>query len=402
MSVEPDTAARRHGLLVTVGIPVLLLVFSVMGFYWMVKNPPEIPQREVEPDYPTVEVLSVKPETINLSLRSQGTVRPHTETYLKPEVSGKVVWISPSLVNGGVFRKDEKLLQIDDTDYRSALASSQTALVRADVELQHARRELERMESLFARKLASKAQLDNARRSEQLASAQHNEAQINKQRATIDMERTILRAPYAGRVRSETVDSGQFVSRGEEIAKIYATDYYEVHVPIGIEEYAFLKLPAGTQGALDPQDQPAARISGAIGALEFVWDGALERTEGEIDAKTRLLYGVIRVENKNVRLVGSAQRVDIPLLVGLYVKAEIQGRTANDVFRLPRSALRNESTVLVVDEGKALRFRQVDILRIQNNEVIVKSGLKPGEQVCIAPPLVVVEGMRVDTAEVSF
>ncbi len=402
MSDATRPLSNRRKLIFGVGMPVAMLAFALFMFKWMVSNPPEIPQREVAPDYPTVEVITARPETIRLTVRSQGTVRPHTETSLKPEVSGRVVWISPSLVNGGVFAKDEKLLEIDATDYKSAQASSRTSQVRAEVELEHAERELSRMQSLYKQKLASKSQLDNARRSHQLAEAQHHEARINLERARIDMTRTVLKAPYTGRVRSENVDTGQFVARGEELAKIYATDYYEVHLPIGIEQFLYLDVPAETQGALPPDKQPATRITGAVGPIEFLWQGKLERTEGEIEAKTRLLYGVVRVENRNVTLTTSNKPQNIPLLVGQYVKAEIAGREVQNVYRLPRSALRNGDSVLIVSPESTLHFRDVKILRIQDNDVLISNGLNPGDLVCSAPPLVVVEGMQVNTAKVVY
>lgn len=372
-------------------LPLIVLAAGYGVFQYQVSNPPLINKKPVEPHYPTIEVVSVHPKPTEVEVYSQGTVRPRSETALKPEVSGKVVWISPQLVNGGLFAKDERLLVIDDTDYRSALASAKTALVRAEVEHDHARREWNRINSLHDRKLASETQRDQAKRSFRLAEAALNEAKIQLEQAQANLERTVIKAPFAGRVRKESVDFGQYLSRGENIATLYATDFYEVHLPIGIEQFTYLDIPPGTQGVLPPDRAVPVTIAGKIGEQEFYWQGELQRTEGEIDAATRLVYGVVTVENV-------IQTDHPPLLVGMFVKAAIQGKEFADIVTLPRSALRDNEQVLVVDKDSRLHFRSVSILRIQGEEVLIRSGLRDGETVCVSPLSVAVEGMRVNTS----
>ncbi|WP_372747918.1 efflux RND transporter periplasmic adaptor subunit [Litorivivens sp.] len=371
-------------------LPLIVLAAGYAVFQYQVSNPPQIHRKPIEPHYPTVEVVHVKPQPTEVEVYSQGTVRPRSETALKPEVSGKVVWISPQLVNGGMFDQGERLLVIDDTDYRSALASSKTALVRAEVEHDHARREWERTNSLYNRKLASETQRDQARRSFRLAEATLNEAKIQREQAQANLARTVITAPFAGRVRKESVDFGQYLSRGENIATLYATDFYEVHLPIGIEQFVYLDIPPGTQGVLPPDGTVPVTIAGNVGDREYFWEGQLQRTEGEIDAATRLVYGVVTVENR-------VQPGHAPLLVGMFVKASIQGKVFDNVVTLPRSALRDNHRVLVVDDESRLQFRNVNILRIQGEEVLIQSGLNDGETVCVSPLSIAVEGMRVNT-----
>jgi multidrug efflux pump subunit AcrA (membrane-fusion protein) len=85
----------------------------------------------------------------------------------------------------------------------------------------------------------------------------------------------------------------------------------------------------------------------------------------------------------------------IPLSVGLFVNAEIEGLLVDNIVRLPRPALRDASQVLVVDAEDRLQFRTVDLLRLHQDEVFVRGGLAPGERVCVSPLQTVVEGMPV-------
>jgi len=84
-----------------------------------------------------------------------------------------------------------------------------------------------------------------------------------------------------------------------------------------------------------------------------------------------------------------------PLSVGLFVDAEIQGQTLSNLVELPRSALRGQDQVLVVDEDTRLRFRQVDVLRRANDMVYITGGLAQGDQVCISALQSTVDGMLV-------
>jgi multidrug efflux pump subunit AcrA (membrane-fusion protein) len=81
--------------------------------------------------------------------------------------------------------------------------------------------------------------------------------------------------------------------------------------------------------------------------------------------------------------------------VGLYVEARIHGRTVENVAVIPRSAVRGDGRVLVLDEEDRLRFREVEVLRTTKSEAIVSSGLLTGERVCISALAAVTDGMRV-------
>jgi hypothetical protein len=81
--------------------------------------------------------------------------------------------------------------------------------------------------------------------------------------------------------------------------------------------------------------------------------------------------------------------------VGLFVHAEIRGRLAEGVIRLPRSAMRDDNQVLVVDADNRLSFRKVSVLRLEHDDMLIRSGLADGELVCISPLQTVVDGMLV-------
>lgn len=350
---------------------------------------PEIVPREVEVSYRPVRVKTVQPDAVFLSVRSQGTVEPRTESDLIPEVTGQLVWLSPAMVSGGYFEKGDVLLRIDSADYKTLMARSASAVNRTQVEFETASAEYQRTVKLHKQGLASASQLEKSQREYRVSESNLHDAKIDLKQSTLDVERTTYKAPFTGRIRSEHVDLGQFVSRGEVIAKIYATDSVEVRLPLANKQLAFLNLPVGYRGQLTSEDETDVILTGNYAGVEYEWQAKLVRTEAEIDAQSRMFYAVAQV--KTVDWDGEQP----PPLVGLFVHAEIKGRIVDDIVVLPRIAVRDNNRVLVVDQDDRLHFREVSILRIQPDEVLINGGLLAGERVCLTPLQVAVEGMKV-------
>jgi RND family efflux transporter MFP subunit len=368
--------------------PLLLLAVGLFLAVLISVNEKQVVPESYEKIIPTVRVVSAEARTEYLSVTSQGTVQPRSQSELIPEVTGRVVWISPSLVNGGAFRKGDVLLRIDDADYLTLLARGEAALMRSESEFRHASEELKRLTSLNQRQLASQQQLDDARQMAQVKEANLKEARANIEQAHRDVSRTQLRAPFDGLVRSEQVDMGQFVTRGQSIGTVYATDFVEVRLPISADQLGYLGLPVSARGQLPDEQRPPVTVAADFGDTRLLWEGQLVRLEAQIDEQSRMLYGVARLRINNDE--------DSPLLpVGMFIAADIRGRKVENVIRLPRSAMRDDNQVLVVDTQNRLNFRQVSLLRLEHDDILVSAGLSDGELVCISPMQTVVDGMHV-------
>ena len=124
------------------------------------------------------------------------------------------------------------------------------------------------------------------------------------------------------------------------------------------------------------------------------WQGQIVRTAAEIDPQTRMITAVARVPDPF-----GLKQTKAPLPMGLFVTAEIEGITMKNIYRLPRAALRGENQVLVVDELNRLHFREVGLVRLETDQVLVNSGLSPGDRVCISLLETPVDGMAVRVAD---
>ena len=368
-------------------LPSLVIIAAIFGAVTLMATGPELKPTAIEPIAVAVRVRTVVPQSIQLTVHSQGTVVPNMESELIPEVSGRVVWMSPSLVNGGYFESGAVLLRMEDSDYRTLLERARANLKRAQAEFEHARFEYQRLKQLEERQLASRSQIESQLRSYRVEEASLQDARANFAQANRDLARTEIKAPFAGLVREESVDIGQFVSRGSPIATIYAADRAEIRLPIADRQLAFLNLPLGHRGELPLEQQPNVTLVANYAGQKLTWHGKIVRTEAQIDIASRMVHVIARVSN-------DAQ--EVPLSVGLFVNAEIEGLLVDDIVVMPRNALRNGDRVLVVDDSNKLHYRDIKKLRLYRDDVLIQSGLEAGERVCISPLQTAIDGMRVE------
>jgi RND family efflux transporter MFP subunit len=370
-------------------LPTGLVIGGIGLAAAIIATGPTLEQLPPPPNEPVVRTWEAHTETVRMSSFTHGSVVPRTESELIPEVSGRVINISKALNSGGFFSKGDMLLEIDSLDYEVALEQARAAVASAESEFANARKAHERQLDLASKQSTSESQRDDALNRMQFAQASLREAHARVSKAQRDLERTRLVAPFQGRVRSERVDIGQFVSRGTPVASLYSTDFAEVRLPLNDEELAFLELPLG--GVSDPDAAlPTAILRARFGGRDHQWESTIVRTEGELDPQTRMVNVIAQVEAPY-----DTEGDRPPLAIGLFVEAEIIGRTRHDIFVLPRSAMQANKQIYIIDEDNKLQFRNVDILRAVGEDLYIVDGLAPGETVSLSTVSNAIEGMAV-------
>ena len=377
-------------------LPIVVVGGAGGAAYLMYLNRPPVETQVPVVEPPSVRIQRVTFESVPLTVSSQGTVQPRTSSQLVPEISGPVIEVAQSFAVGGFFEAGDVLLKIDPYDYQQAvitgraqLAQAQLRVAQEEAEAEVARREWQELGRGDASALTLRQpQVDDA-----LAAVASADAALD--RAARDLERAEIKAPYAGRVQSKDVDIGQFVNKGTAVARIYAVDSAEIRLPLPDEELAYLNVPMSYRNAEQQSGSPVT-ILAAFGGREHTWQGRIVRTESEIDPVSRMVHVVAEVRDP---YAASSDPSRPPLASGMFVEAEIEGRTVDNVVILPWSALRGRDQVLVVDDSNRLRFRQVEILRSTSEEVLIRSGLAEGEAVCISALDTVTDGMLVQVTD---
>ena len=378
--------------------PVLILSTSGGIATWLIKNKKEIKPQPRKEIIPLVEVRKIEPGEHQFRVHTQGEIAPRTQIELVSEVSGKVIWVNETFAIGGFFKTNDVLIKLDPNEFvlvvtqaEATLARARVGLSREEAEVQVAREEWKALGS--EEKKADPLVLREPQLAGARATVASAEAALAK--ARLDLARCEIRAPYDGRVRQKHVDVGQFINRGTPIGRVYAVDFVEIRLPIPLDETGFLQLPSGLDST---EAEPIVALAANLGGRESTWSGRVVRTEGEINARTRMLNAVARIDDP----FGLRSKIRNPLPVGLFVKAEVLGRKETGVYRVPRSSIRGKDHLLTVDSEDRLRLRKVEILRYRADDVLLRSGLEEGDRVCLSLVDAPVDGMEVRVRDVDL
>ena len=205
----------------------------------------------------------------------------------------------------------------------------------------------------------------------------------------INLERTTIVAPFDGRIRDAQVNVGQYLTVGMKVAQIFASDTAQIRLPLTASQTGLLDLPLQpNQGIKLP-----VKLSATFSGEHYQWQGNISRTDASIDTRSRVIYGIVEVDKPF--------ESNPPLVIGLFVNAEILGRTFDGVVVIPRMALYEKDNVLIVGADQQLKIQPVRVLQDRGDMAFI-SGVKTGEIVLVDRPGYVVEGMKINPVMIDL
>ena len=325
-----------------------------------------------------------------------GTVQPKVEVTVIPQVSGKIIDCHEDFVNGGFFEAGESLVVIEPNDYELAVESADAAIKQAKVayerELAEQKVALQEWEQIHPGEEPN-SPLVTRELQVKFAMADFNAAQAKLNEAKLNLERTVIKMPFSGRVAAESVDIGQYIPAGQPIAMVYSTDAVEIAVPLADSQLAWFDVPGGYNNGSNSIEGEGAKVevTAEFGGGTHCWPGQVVRTRGQIDPVSRMVYVVVEVEDP-FKLSKSRP----PLVPGMFVEIDIKGRMIDKVIRVPRFAIRNGGEVWIEKEGE-LKIVKVEILRMDRDNAYISGGLLDGDVVIVSPLDIVTDGMKIRT-----
>lgn len=370
---------------------LLILVVAASLSIALILLKPEAEKKQVTQPVTEVTVIEVTPETVQLTIQSQGTVLPVTETDISLQVSGRIIEVSECFREGCFVTEGTPLLRIEKEDYEAALALCRAELAQARLSLA-TEEALANQARLDWQAVGSGKPSDLTLRKPQMARAKAvvESAQAAVEKAQRDLQRTTISAPYDAYILKKYVDLGQFVSAAPSTpaARIFKSSKAEVRLPVSVEEALHLEQPDPDKGNITLyRDTPQGRIH---------WQARLARTEATIDPSSRLLHVIAELDDPFGQSSGSGS---MPLKRGIFVLAEIKGRTLENVYSLPRYALRGSDSLYIVTPDNTLVRRTVEIIKSDAKSVIIGDGLSPGEKVAASPIAYFSENMPVQVID---
>jgi len=371
--------------LIRIGLPVCLVLAGVMGFNYFKTQEVKMKRKPLEKQAAFVETIALVPGRFQTYVNAMGTVVPDRQIVLKAKVSGEVRFVSENFVQGGVIKKGETLLLLEDSDYKIEVQKAQSALDKAlsDLAIEQGSQLIAKEELKLVNQVSTGEMTgtDLALRKPQLAQAKAGvkNARADLEKATLNLSRTKIMVPFNALVLEKKVDFGSLVTTQGEIATLVDVDGFRVDALVPPDQLTSLSANenTGSQAIIHSQYSEAS------------WQGRLVRTTGKITSKSRMAGVIIRVSDP----LGLTGRDKGPqLLLDDYVDVRIMGRLLENVFSIPRSVLRDESSVWVYRSG-ILEIKTVSLAWKEKDRVFIESGISPGDEVVTSDLPAPVKGM---------
>ncbi len=354
-------------------IPVIILALGALAA-WRLAVPVEAPKPQpAPPQVLKTEVLELQRTDFAVLLDSQGSVRAHYTTTITPQVAGNIIKIHDGFEDGAFFAKNDVLAELDPADFQVAVSAAESRLARAEAVLiqEEARAKQARLNWVDLGYDEEPSEL--VLRIPQLkeAKATVDAAKADLEQAMRNLERTKIRAPFDGRVQTRTVGLGQAVGGSTPLGEVFATDFAEIRLPLSPRQLDFITLPSQ---AGDPE--VPVTLTDALGSSKSEqWQARIVRTEGAIDASSRELFAIARIDDPFGLVSGKP-----PLRIGQPVRASIRGNVLEQVFVLPRQALRGVNRIyLVARDTPAIQRTEIEPIWTTADVLVVRDGLEAGQ-----------------------
>lgn len=375
-------------------LPVIIVMIGLVLGAVMLSTGPTTAPDEKTAGTRIVRTMEVIPQTETVSISAHGPVVPARRVTIKPQVGGQVIRYHDALIPGGFIQKGEELVAIDPSDYELELEEHESALEEALFELAVekgrqvvAQREWELLESDLMESEVNQSLVlrePHLRKTEAMIRSATNEIA----RARLALSRTSVISPFNAMVLEEEVEQGQLVQPGNAIATLVGTDEFWVQATLSMADLRHIRLPG--------PDEPgaSARVYLDVGNGDsVVWEGTIVRLLSDLETTGRMARVLIRVLDP-LGLSGDEDK--LPLLLGSYVRAEIEASTLDNILVIPRAALREGERIWIVDEKDELQIREAKILWTRQDSVLIANVINPGEQLVISGLRTALPGMKVN------
>ena len=393
-------ALEKPSKILRVVLPLLVIGLALLAAQALMFFGPTVPKasRAVKPTF--VEVLTARVQDERAVIVAYGTVLGHRRLIVQPEISGRVVKLNPRVVIGGTLNKGAALLQIDPRDYRVAVDEQRAFLAKAEFDLKVelgnqavAKREWSLLNpsagevNALSRQLALRRPHLKEKRIALVA------AKSRLRKAQLNLQRTILRAPFNALALNESVEMGQLINTQSSVATLVGTDEFRVQVSVPIQQLEWISFPGAghSQGA-------SVRVIRERGSGEpVVRHGTVVELLGDVTQNGRMARVMVSIADP-LELEKPA-RVRRPLLLGEYVRVEIEGPELHDVLVVPRDVIREGTRVWVKNAENQLEVRPVEVVLSRKDTVLISQGLRDGEEIITSQVPAAIPGLLLQTVD---
>ncbi len=343
----------------SIGVVVGIIAIGVIGMSFLGNSKPTSQKRDKKPQIRTVNTEQISFGELNLEVTGNGIVESQSTLDVISEVSGKIVFAKNNLKDGTFVKKGEVVLKVDSREIANTLYSLRSDFVNAvaallpDLKVES--------QDLYNKwftyftdvdihsKLPELPTISTLQEKIKLSSRQIFTKYYAVRNEEILLSKYVVKAPYAGYIKSGGVIANSFVSRGQHLFTIDDVYNLEIAVPLIIDEFNQIKFGNGTYVEISSDNNDETKV------------GKLVRKDPTLDRNSQSLKVYVAFTNYDM----------IPdFLSGNYVNIKISGKRLQNVALIPRHLMDNDSNIYTIEQGK-LAKKKMDVVEIQKENVIV-------------------------------
>jgi len=387
--IDTPSGGKNH--ILKIVLPVIIIIIGVATAYYLKNTGPKSKRQPPVKLAPLVRVKPLFPANHIVVLNAMGTVVPAREVELRPRVTGEVIDINPEFIEGGLLKAGDLVLQIDPEDYKLALTQKEKTLADASysLKLELGRQEVAKREweLLNGDKDAEEREVELALRKPHLekAKAELNAAKAELKKAYLDLSRTQIKAPFNAMVLSRLVNLGSQVTPQERLAELIGSDSYWIQTSVPVDRLSWIQIPRR-------QGDPATRAR-IIYANSYELTGTVIRLMGDLSPEGRMARVLIEVEDPLG--LKNSKNDQPPLLIDDYVRVEIEGKKLENVYKIPRTAFRDNAFIWIAGENSTLKIIEARPVWRDAGVVLIDNGIKPGDRLITSDLPAPIDGMPI-------
>lgn len=330
-------------------------------------------QPEMADRAPEVSVITLAAQDLPMRTELSGRVVAFRVSEVRPQVRGIIE--KRLFTEGSDVRAGDLLYQINSASYKALADQASANLELAQANMENLRIIAERYAKLIGNNNVSRHDYEIAQANYQQALAQRKASEAALQNAQIDLQRTQVRAPIAGRIGRSSVTEGALVTLEQEDALARIQQFDPIYVDIVQSSQQLIQLKQYlASNAFKPGSSAVSLI--LEGNQQYAHAGILKFTDLNVDAETGMV--TLRAQFPNPEGI---------LLPGMYVRSSLEQGIAANVILLPQQAVtyneKNQPVTWVVNEQNQAEMRVLELLGNHANQWIARAGVSGGERVIV-------------------
>jgi len=360
-------------------IAILLVAATMMIRKKLVGDKPEVFSKPFVATVPAAKVMDVKYTSFSTKIEALGQVISTQPIDIVSEVSGKIQKGNVVLRKARNFQKGDLLFTIDKQEAILNLKSQRSNFLNAlvmmlpDLKLDFGT-EFDKWNSYFQsinidRSLATLPTINSQREKTFVATKNILGQYYSIKSAEERLQRYEVSAPYSGTITEVYTDAGSVANVGTKVIRVMRTNQLELELPIRKEDIQWIKVGSNVQLFSEDKRKSAS--------------GRVVRISNTLDPSTQSVNVYISINPRGMKLYQ-----------GMYLSAELSGRTVTNAAEISRRSVFDDNKIFVMNADSTLEQQSIKIHKV-NTETLLFSGLNAGAKVVNDNLLGLAEGIKI-------